>query len=185
MRLAFGLGLALAAGTAQAVVIDTYPDWDGNITNGWQKVAQSFTAPSDNILKSWKFATAEGQSHITFTVHTWSNSSGETSGPLFTTHLDGSAGGDLLVDNINLALTVGQLYAVVLNLNGNAGQSIHWQTNQNSYNQGDASWFDGSTWQYLDSGWNTKFRAELVPEPASVAAMALGLAALSLRRRRR
>jgi hypothetical protein len=176
-------GVAIAQMASATTVIDTYPDWDGNVTNGWLGVAQSFTTPTDNVLVSWTFAIDPGQSNVNCSVYAWDNTVGTMGGSLYSTNIDCSAGGDYTF-NPNLALTAGGLYAVVYDFNGNAGASIHFQVNQNSYAGGDASWFDGSGWQYLDSGWNTTFKAKFdaVPEPATL--LLFGLGAIALRRKR-
>lgn len=181
MKTLFATLLVGAAALSQATVIDTYPDWDGNITNGWQYVAQSFTAPSDNVLLNWTFGT-NSQPNLGFSIFAWDPNSGPTSGALFQTTVNAGGGGDFTVSNINLALTTGNVYAVVYETDLN--QSIHFQTNNTSYTGGCASWNNG-TWNFLNSGWNTQFRAEFgtVPEPGTLAALALG--ALILVRRRR
>ena len=99
-------------------------------------------------------------------------------------------GGDVLVDNINLTLTPGSRYAAVIDLEGYRGNSVNFQFNQNSFDQGNASWFGGvnPSWVYLDSIYNTEFRAEFytVPEPANLLGLGLvGTALLRYARQRR
>ena len=83
-----------------------------------------------------------------------------------------------MVDNIDLTLTPNARYAAVVDLEGFAGKSVFFQYNQNSYDQGNASWLDGigPQWEYLNSTYNTEFRAQFytVPEPGSL--LGLGLA---------
>ncbi|MCG3127322.1 MAG: hypothetical protein CHACPFDD_02180 [Phycisphaerae bacterium] len=181
-----GLSIAFVAAAAANTIIDTYPDWDGNVTNGWLKIAQTVTVPADNVLDNWKFALNPpgGQNTILFEIYEWDNSVGPI-GPVLYSSIEAwpAAGGDVLVDNINLPLTTGNLYGAIVDLQGYAGQSVHFQVNQFSYTGGDASWFDGATWNFLNSGWNTKFRAEFTPEPATL--LTLSVAALALLRRRR
>src|SRR3974377_478568 len=167
------LGLALCArATGIGTVIDTYPDWDGNVTLGYVKVAQSFLAPADNVLASWKFtlAPAAGATNVLFEIGPWVTGSGPGGAPLFTRTVSWPAlGGDVLVDNINLTLTPASRYAALVDLNGYRGLSINFKFNQKSYSQGSGSWFGGvaPSWVYLDSTYNTTFRAEFVavPEP--------------------
>ena len=79
-----------------------------------------------------------------------------------------------MVDNIDLTLTPGLRYAAVVDPHGAAIRSLYFEQNQNSYNQGNASWFGVGgdphpVWWYLNSTYNTEFRAEFqnIPEPGS------------------
>jgi hypothetical protein len=183
------------ASSKSATVINTYPDWDGTITYGWDAVAQSFVAPADNTLLSWKFGIAPAtngspNNNVLFQIVAWDQSSGPVGAALFSREVAWpSAGGDILVDNIGLTLTPGSRYAAIANLeNRYEGQSVHFQLNQTSYNGGNASWFSvPSSWQYLDSTWNTQFRAEFaaIPEPGTVPLILLSLLMLLRVPRRR
>jgi hypothetical protein len=169
---------------ASAAIINTYPDWDGNVTLSYSKVAQSFSAPTDNILASWQFTLAPNAAatNVLFQIVPWNPSSGPSGAALFTRNVSWPAqGGDVLVDNINLTLTPGSSYAALIDFNGYRGQSIFFEYNQNSYNHGNASWFGGinPAWVYLNSTYNTEFRAEfLVPEPTNLLTLAVVAAAL-------
>jgi hypothetical protein len=181
---ALWLGLALC-GHASAAIINTYPDWDGNVTLSYSKVAQSFLAPADNLLASWQFTLAPNSAatNLTFRIVPWNPLSGPTGAALFTRNLSWPAqGGDVLVDNINLTLSPGFSYAALIDFNSYRGQSVFFEYNQNSYNHGNASWFGGinPTWIYLNSTYNTQFRAEFlaVPEPTNLLALALAAGAL-------
>jgi hypothetical protein len=181
---AFCLGLALCA-RASAAIINTYPDWDGNVTLSYSRVAQSFLAPADNLLASWKFtlAPSAASTNLLFQIVPWNPLSGPGGAALFTRNLSWPAqGGDILVDNINLTLTPGSRYAAVFDFNGYRGSSVFFEYNQNSYNQGNASWFGGinPAWVYLNSTYNTEFQAQFlaVPEPANLLPLALSATAL-------
>ena len=187
--LVFVLSRDRPARASADIVINTYPDWDGNVTNGWVAIAQSFIAPSDNVLDNWKFALAPlpgGQHSVAFDIYAWSDLTGPVGSSLYSSvEAWPAGGGDVLVDNIALSLTPGNLYAGVVDLQGYSGPSVHYQFNQFSYTGGDASWLDGGTeWHFLNSGWNTKFRAEFVPEPSTLLILTLGAAGLLIRRRR-
>jgi len=186
--------LSLTPGSSRsATVINTYPDWDGTITYGWDAVAQSFVAPADSTLLSWKFGIAPAtngipNNKVLFQIVPWDQSSGPAGAALFSREVAwASAGGDILVDNIGLTLTPGSRYAAIVNLEGGSEvQSVHFQLNQNSYNGGNASWFSApNSWQYLDSTWNTQFRAEFatIPEPSTLLFILLSLPMLLGRRR--
>jgi hypothetical protein len=179
--------LALACTASANTAINTYPDWDGSVTNGWVAIAQSFIAPSDNVLDNWMFALDPpgGQNSVAFDIYAWSDLIGPVGSSLYSSvEAWPAGGGDVLVDNIGLSLTPGNLYAAVVDLQGYSGLSVHFQFNQLSYTGGDASWLDGgANWQFLNSGWNTKFRAEFVPEPSTLLVLTLGAAGLLPRRR--
>ena len=152
-------GFALYA-HASATVLNTYSDWDGNVTQSYFKVAQSFLAPADSTLASWQFtlAPAAGATNVLFEIIRWESNSGPASAPLFSRQVSWPAlGGNVLVDNINLTLTPTTRYAAVIDLEGYGGKSVYFQYNQNSYGQGNASWFAGfnPAWEYLNSTYNT------------------------------
>jgi hypothetical protein len=176
-----------ASATGPTTIIDTYPDWDLNVTTSWLKVAQSFLAPTDNTLISWQFALAPvaAPTNVLFQIVPWNPNSGPSGLPLFSRTVNWPAGGgDILVDDINLTLTPGLRYAAVVDLNGYSGRSLDFELNQKSYDQGNASWFGGPggipTWNYLNSPYNTEFRAEFqtIPEPGSF--LLAGLATFAL-----
>lgn len=188
------LGLALGARASPPVttVINTYPDWDGSVTESFLKVAQSFLAPADSTLASWQFTLAPNAqpTNVLFEIVPWNPSSGPSGAPLFSRAVSWPApGGNVLVDNIDLALTPGSRYAAVVDLQSYRGKSVDFQFNQNSYQLGNASWFGGlnPNWVYLDSTYNTAFRAEFyaVPEPAHLLGLGLAGAALLRQPRRR
>lgn len=188
-NLALLAGLAVSAG-AQAYVIDTYPNWDGNVTNGWFAIAQSFVVDNtDNVLLNYKFGIDGGSGNLGFEIVPWSLASGPTGAAVYSTNVawPGSTG-DVMISGINTALTPGGTYAAIVDLQGQSGQSVHWMVNNVGNPTGHSSWRDsGGAWQFLGgSGWSTKFRAEFapVPEPASMIGLGIGLLALARRRRK-
>lgn len=179
--------ILFAHGALADTIIDTYPDWDGSVTDRWFRIAQSFTTPADNVLSDWKFALDPpvGQNTVSFEVFAWDDNVGPVGNALFSAVAAWPAnGGDVLVENINLPLVTGELYGAVVDLLGYSGPSVHFQFNQNSYSDGDASWYRGG-WRFLNSGWNTKFRATFVPEPTSLLSLGLGVILLMRRRGKR
>lgn len=147
----------LAAPCLADTVIDTYPYWDGNVSDGWYKVAQSFVAPADNVLDSYQFAFAGSNIPLQFDIFVWDQELGPIGASLFTAQRTGHVG-DVLIDNIHLTLEEGVRYAAVVDLLGYNGESVHWMMNVTGNPAGDASWWN-VTWQYLNSGWSTEFRA--------------------------
>lgn len=184
-----GVAAVVAAAAASSPcladhVIDTYPFWDNNITNGWLATAQSFIAPTHNILSRFTFGFETGGLPLSFDVFQWDENSGPIGGSLFHTNIN-SVAGDNTVSGINLALNAGTMYAVIVDFQGFSGPSMHWMTNTTGNPTGDASWWDGSSWNFLNSGWSTKFRAEFSEVPAPGALALLGAAGLATRGRRR
>lgn len=144
---------------------------------------KSFIAPADNVLDNYMFGFDAAGVNITFTIVPWDETSGPTGGPLYTDNFV-SVAGDNFVSVIGLALTPGNMYAAIVDMNGYTGTSVHFMLNVTGNPTGDASWFNG-TWQFLNSGWSTKFRAEfIVPAPGVLALLGLAGAATPRRRRR-
>jgi hypothetical protein len=161
----FVLAAMIAAASAMAEVqIDTYPCWDGNVTDMWAGVAQSFVPPTSNtILRNFTFALdpTDAQRTVTFEIYQWSNDTGPVGGPLYSAAAPWPvAGGDVSIDNIDLVLTEGVLYGAVVYLGGFDGSSVHFMYNNTCYPDGDASWYSVlGEWYYLSSSWNLQFRA--------------------------
>lgn len=137
--------------------IDTYPFWDGNITDGWNAVAQSFVVDSNNVLRDYKFGYERSGIPIQFDIFAWDETIGPVGNSLYSTSFT-SVAGDNLVNNINLTLSSGSMYAAIVDTGNQVGQGVHWMTNVDGNPEGDASWFNG-TWQFFNSGWSTKFMA--------------------------
>ena len=91
----------------------------------------------------------------------------------------------ILGESIALKLDRRNRYAAVVDVGGFTGKSVHYQENQNSYSDGNASWFDNNKWDHLQSSFNTKFRAEFVPipEPRARLLLTIGLSIVFWRRR--
>lgn len=179
----------MAASSASALtIIDTYPDYTGNVTSNWFAVAQTITwpGPDDDVLDFYKFALAPGEKAgvVRLEIFEWSDT-GPVGGALFSRERPWDpAGGDISTGIISLQLGHGSLYGVVVDLQGYSGQSVHYNTNRNSYTGGNGWWRNGAgEWMDFPS-LNTKFRAEFIPEPATFAAVSFGLLAL-LRRWRK
>jgi hypothetical protein len=177
---------ALARGTT---IIDTTPNWDGNITNGWLAVGQSFTVPTtDTTLSRFTFTLSapSSVSTVTFKVFNWS-ATGPTGAALLTQSVAWPAnGGDVTLSALNLSLLSGQVYGAVVDLGGYSGASVYYMQTS-PYAGGSASWFDGSSWSNYSAAYEMKFVAEFnaVPEPSVVCLVGLGVGVLAVGRLRR
>ncbi len=172
--------------------INTEPNWDSNITNGWLAQAQTFEAPSANcsLLSDWEFKlagrTSPGQ--ITFNIYQW-GPSGPVGNALYSQTLAWGTTDQLFdVTGINLALTPGQLYGADIDLQGYSGASVYFNENQTGYPGFDGWWYnpDFGGWNDI-GGTNQYFMADFasVPEPGSIVLFGsslLGVAGI-LRRR--
>ena len=172
--------------------INTEPDWDNNITNGWLAQAQTFEAPSANcsVLSDWEFKlagrTSPGQ--VTFNIFEW-GPSGPVGSALYSQTFDwGTTAQVFDVNAINLALTPGQLYGADIDLQGYSGQSVYFMENQTGYPGFDGWWYNPQFNGWNDvAGTNQYFMADFssVPEPGSFVLLGsslLGVAGV-LRRR--
>ncbi|MBS1700638.1 MAG: PEP-CTERM sorting domain-containing protein [Armatimonadetes bacterium] len=177
-----------AAVSAHAQVIDTYPFWDGSITAGWTAIGQSFDAPG-STLTDYQFA-IEGNANggtLNVSVFNWIAGTGPTGASLYSTSVAWpTSTGDVVLSGLNIPMTVGGHYGVVVDLSGSTSQSVHYMGNTTGNPSGNGYWSgdDGATWNDFP-GLSTEFKATFssVPEPASMAV--LGVGALALLRRRR
>ena len=176
--LSFTFLITTAVSSRADTVIDTFADWDGNITAGWQATAQTITVPADNVLSEYRFQIAPRPTpgNLNFEVYAWAN--GPVGAALFTQTIPWDAGGIVDVNGIDLPLVSGNLYGMVVDLLGSGGnQSVYYQTNQISYSGGNGWWFnDGLGWDDFSS-YNHRFRAVFtgVPEPTSLLLILVGL----------
>lgn len=172
------LGMQPSAAFAKEV-INTFPNWDGQVTEGWNATAQSFTVPASPILQSYQFG-IEPSNHggdLDFTVHTWSIT-GPNEPALFTRTIPWPTQGDsLVVNNIDLELIPNNVYSVKIDFKGYTGKSVHF-TQLPAYSGGNAQWFIGrwNDFPELDH----RFRATFVPEPSSMGLVAIGVSAWAL-----
>lgn len=157
----------LASAAWANTVIETYscPTW--GVTNNFTGIAQTFTAPADSVLVSFKFGIAPRSSNgkLTFSIYNWVGES-PVGVALYSVSPDWTAStGDILVPGINLPLTTGSLYGAVIDLQGYNLDSVHW-VEGDPYEGGDGFWTKG-TWpsEYVISGVDLQFLAEFVAAP--------------------
>jgi hypothetical protein len=177
------LGMYPSAAFAKEV-INTFPNWDGQVTNGWSATAQTFIVPASSILQSYQFG-IEPSNHggdLDFSVHAWTIE-GPVEPSLFTRTIPWPTHGDsLVVNDIDLALIPAQIYSVKIDFNGYSGPSVHF-TQIPAYASGHAQWFNGTWNDYPEL--DHRFRATFVPEPSSMGLAAIGVSAWGLVRRAR
>ncbi len=164
-----------AAFASSCDTIDTRPDWDSNITNGWLGQAQTFEAPSQNcnILSQWIFDLAGRSSpgQVTFSIYQWGGS-GPVGNALYTQTLNwGTSAQEFDINNINLLLTPGQLYGAAIDLQGYSGESVYYNFNQIGYPGYDGWWYNPADGGWVDVGGTNQYFAatfDSVPEPGSI-----------------
>jgi hypothetical protein len=171
------LALVGAGSPAAALVIDTFPDWDGNVTFGWLGTAQTFTVPEENVLLNYSFAVAPrdpGQT-LQFSIVAWDATAGPMGPTLYAVDVPWPEdGGPVTVAGINLPLVSGGLYGAWLEFGGYDGMSVHF-TNQDVYPGGNGWWLNEFSFQSnpeLDHRFRVEF-GSAVPEPSAIA-LALG-----------
>ncbi|MBI5087084.1 MAG: PEP-CTERM sorting domain-containing protein [Acidobacteria bacterium] len=177
--------LAMSAISLPAItIIDTMGDWDGGITNGWQLTAQTIIAPADNVLTDYQFVLAPraGAGSITFSVYAWSG--GPTGPALYSTVIPWSTGGLVDISGISVPLVTGNLYGMLIDLQGYSGMSVHYQSNQTSYSAANAWWGNGTLESFpgLNHSFHAEFNGGQVPEPGTLSLLALGAGFMLLRR---
>lgn len=180
------LNFVLFASPALAnTIIDTYPSWTGFISLGHTNSAQSFTAPTDNVLLSYQFGIEPRSSDgtLSFSIYNWVGG-GPAGSALYSGSLPWTtASTDILVSGIGLTLTTGNEYGAFIDYLGYQGIQVHFLND--AYSGGNAS-FSSSNFP----GYDHQFRAVFggtaaVPEPATLLLVGAGLAGLVLWRWKR
>ncbi|MDQ2985399.1 MAG: PEP-CTERM sorting domain-containing protein [Armatimonadota bacterium] len=181
------MATVLWASSGATTIFDNFPQWDGNITDGWFGQAQSMTTPAvDNILMEWRFEMAAGNTvgQVGGSVQTMAGN--VPSGVVLwsDTAVVPGQGGVIIFNNIGLSLTSGQAYAFVVDFLGYSGETIHFSTNNSM--QGDGIWFNGPWFNFgPDLDQKIYARYEAVPEPATLVGFGAGLLLLGIRKLRR
>ena len=182
----------LVAGTTSAdTVIDTIPDWDGSISTGWDKLAQSLTVPEgDLVLNTFELGIGslnDGSYHLL--LHAWDPIGNHAVGDeLYDSGLLAAPGALTFIEfEIGVALAAGESYAIIVDwYNGGNSSGVAFSY-ADQYNGGYNTYADGSIfdpWNFgPDAGFEMAFRATFVPAPTALAMF--GAAGLVGRRRRR
>jgi hypothetical protein len=168
--------------TALAQSYNTYPDWDGSYTSGWYAIGQQFTAPGGDLL-SYEFGMYGGTGSFDFLIE------------------EGTPGGTVLLDDSvtwdweptssdytwtgDVAMTAGDTYSVVIDLDGSNAPSEAFMFNDDANVPGGvASWYSGG-WVPI-GGLETEFNATFAsstPAPAAAIPALLGFVGMVRRRR--
>ncbi|MEE9128471.1 MAG: hypothetical protein V3T84_00500 [Phycisphaerales bacterium] len=185
--------VGLVAGTTSAdTVIDTIPDWDGNVSHGWTNIAQSFTVPEgDIVLNTFELGirSLDGESY-NLLLHAWDPIGDHAVGnALYDSGLLAAPGALTFIEfEIGVALAAGESYAIIVAWNNRGISSGVAFSFADQYDEGYNTYTDGSIfdpWKFgPDTDFEMAFRATFkIPTPATLAM--LGAAGLVSRRRRR
>ena len=176
------------------IIIDTIPEWSGDRSNGWDKIAQTLIVPGDKpFLRTFELgAGADDEGHtFTLRLYEWDRNVEHAVGPeLFNSgpHAAPNGAVEFMEFGIGLALTPGTEYAVIADWDDSGANNGVGFIVGSSYTDGYTNFTNGGIdepWSYnQNSGFDMAFRAVFeVPAPGAMAL--LGAAALIGRRRRR
>ena len=185
--------VGLVAGTTSAdTVIDTIPDWDGNVSSAWTNIAQSFTVPEgDIVLNTFELGigSLNGGSY-NLLLHAWDPIGDHAVGnALYDSGLLAAPGALTFIEfEIGVALAAGESYAIIVHWDNRGISSGVAFSFADQYDGGYNTYTDGSIfdpWEFgPDTDFEMAFRATFkIPAPATLAM--LGAAGLVGRRRRR
>ncbi len=185
--------VGIAVGTARTeTIIDTIPLWDGNISNSWDKIAQTFEIPSvDVVLNTFELgvqSTTGGNYNVllyewdsvgNFAVGAALFDAGTFTAPEALTFIEFAIG---------IALLPGDDYAIIVEWDPNAGGSGVAFSFADQYPGGYNDYTDGALgdpWVFgPDTNFEMAFKAVFTPIPSPSALALLGAAGLISRRRR-
>ncbi len=183
--------VTLVAGTTSAdTVIDTIPEWDGNISQGWPYIAQSFTVPEgDLILSTFELGirSLNGGSYK-LVVHEWDPFGAHVVGDaLYDSGLLAAPGALKFIEfEIGIALASGGSYAMIVDWNNEGDLSGVAFSFADQYDGGYNTFTNGSIFDPWKTGPDTDFemafRATFIPAPTALAMF--GAAGLVSGRRR-
>ena len=162
----------------------TISTWNTSNTidsTGWAYAAQTFTAPGNALTDySVGFYNQYAPGQLSFSLYAWSGDS-PTGSALFTTTNLTWIGDGYTTGAINVPLTTGNLYGVVLSWGGTCCDYLVY--GNDSYSGGIGFWSqDAATWdaypQY-DEQFTAVFNGSSTPEPGSLLLLGSGILGLA------
>ena len=144
-------------------------------TSTWTAVGQTLTSPGGN-LTSYSFWLYSNVPTITFEVLSGDVQTSNTI--LYSSTLTFSGSGEVSVNGLNIPTTAGDLYSVLLDLNGYGGRSVLF--GPNTYSGGWGEWgYGSSVTEYddrtIETGFVADFSDAAIPEPPSLILLGTGL----------
>ena len=175
-----------------ASIIDTIPLWDGSRSQSWDKAAQSFTAPASDAFLS-KFRLGVGSAtdgNYTVQLYDWDEVGNHAvGGALFDSGLLSAPDHVTFITfDINVALSPNETYAIIVDWDNGGFDSGVAFSFADQYSGGYNDYTDESIfdpwWFGPDTPYEMAFRATFGEVPAPGAMSLLGLAGLTVWRRR-